>query len=64
MHCVLAPNTFDIQIRTRSTLSQSQYFKRLLNVIAHKYSIKYNRFIYPSIYQIKKHLFFMLVTIY
>ena len=64
MHCVLAPNTFDIQIRTRSTLSQSQYLKRLLNVIAHKYSIKNNRFIYPSIYQIKKHLFFMLVTIY
>ena len=64
MHCVLAPNTFDIQIRTRSTLSQSQYLKRLLNVIAHKYSIKNNRFIYPSIYQIKKHLFFMLITIY
>ena len=44
--CILAPNTLEIQTRLRLTLSQSQHFKRLLNAIAHKHSIKYNPFIY------------------
>ena len=46
MHCLLVPNTLKIQISLRLTLSQSQHIKRLLNVIAHKHSIKYNPFIY------------------
>ena len=45
MHCLLAPNTLEIQTRLRLTLSQSQHFKRLLNAITHKHSIIYNPFI-------------------
>ena len=35
MHCYLAPNTYEIQSRTRSAFSNS---KRLLNLIAQKYT--------------------------
>ena len=45
LHCLLVPNTLKIQNRKRSTLLQSYYFKRLLNVIAHTF---YK--IYPFIY--------------
>ena len=43
MHRLLVANTLEIQSRTRSTLSPTQQnYKRLLNVIAHKHSVKYN----------------------
>ena len=44
--CILAPKTLEIQTRLRLTLSQSLHFKRLLNAIAHKHSIKHNPFIH------------------
>ena len=53
-----------IQGRTRSTISQSRYSKRLINVITHIHSIKHNPFIYGSISNKNKHLFSILVTIY
>ena len=46
MHCLLEISTLEIQTRLRLTLSQSRHFKRLLNAIAHKHSIKYNPFIH------------------
>ena len=45
MHCILVPNTLEIQSKTSLALSQSGHWKRLLNAIAHKH----NPFIYPSI---------------
>ena len=64
MRCLLLPNNLEIQDRTRSTLSQSQHSKRLLNVIAHIHTIKHNPFIYGSISNKNKHLSLILVTIY
>ena len=43
LHCLLAPNTLEIQARLRLALSQSQHFKRLL---AHNHPIEYNSFIH------------------
>ena len=42
IHCHLVPNTLEIQSRTRLKFLQSQHSKRVHNVIAHKYSVKYN----------------------
>ena len=51
MHCYSVPNTLKIQSRARSTLLQRQHFKRLLNFITHKHSVKCNPFVYLSLYQ-------------
>ena len=37
IHCHLVCNTFKIQSRTTFTFSQSNYSKRLLNVVTHKH---------------------------
>ena len=64
-HCHLVSNPLEIQSRTSFIFSQSQHSKRLLNITAHKNSIKYNPFLYILLYQIKKqHLFLLLVTIF
>ena len=54
IQCFLVPNVLEIQSRTRSTLSQNQHSKRLLNAIAHKHSIKYNPFFISLYVKYKK----------
>ena len=44
MLCHLVPSFLEIQSRTKLTYPQSQHSKRLLNVIGHRHTIKYNPF--------------------
>ena len=52
MHCLVVLNILEIQSRTRLPLSQSQQLKRLLNAIAYKHYMVYNRSLYIYIYNI------------